>query len=202
MFIPYDIRVEQTNSGIFYLHDYIPLKKFKYHTDEEKEISRKVWAYKDGNVEAFNYFTEELMYAIAALGNMTRSENIGLVAVPPSKVNKQSSIVQSINQMHTWYMQDLTKTKYGTRKYIYDYSGLLTRVSDIGTAHEGMRATYEQQKESIYCSRNRLSRYMTAFFILDDVTTRGTSMDVCRDILLEHGANEKYIYRLAIARTV
>lgn len=199
---PRDIHIKMTDSGIFYLHDYIPVKEFRYHTEQEIETSRKIWAYKDGEVVSVNYFTEELMYAIAALGNMTRSSNIGLVAIPPSKVNKRSSVVDSIHQIQTWHNQGLSKTKYGTQKNIYDYSDLLVRVLDIGTAHKGMRATYEQQKASIYCKRDRLSRYMTAFFILDDVTTKGTSMDVCRDILLEHGANDKYIYRLAIARTV
>ena len=197
-----NIQIKKTDDDIFYLHDYIPVKSFRYHSDEEIAMSKMVWAYKDGVAEAVNYFTNEMMYTIAAIGNGIRTDKIGLVAVPPSKVNKPSSMVTSIAQMTAWYNQGLTKTLFGTQKAIYDYSHLLTRISDISTAHEGVRATYEQQKESIYCSRDRLSKYLTAFFILDDVTTRGTSMDVCRDILLEHGANEKYIYRLAIARTV
>ena len=49
---------------------------------------------------------------------------------------------------------------------------------------------------------SKLSRLWTTFIILDDVTTLGTSMDACRDILIQHGAKEQYIYRMAIARTL
>ena len=197
-----NIQLKTTDDGVYYLHDYIPVKAFRYHSDDEVAMSKKIWTYKDGEANAMSYFTNEMMYAIAALGNGIRTDKIGLIAVPPSKVNKRSSVAESIAQMTTWYNQGLTKTIFGTQKAIYDYSHLLTRISDISTAHEGIRATYEQQKDSIYCNRDRLSKYWTAFFILDDVTTRGTSMEVCKDILLEHGANEKYIYQLAIARTV
>lgn len=196
------LKLHQTETGIYYLHDYIPSKKFRYHSESENEISRKIWAYKNGDAEAINIFTNELMHAVSALANCMRSNKIGLVAVPPSKRNKYSAIRDSIEIMDGWHDQGLSKTVFGCHKTIYDYSTLLTRISDISTAHEGVRASYEEQKDSIACSRDNLSKYWTAFIILDDVTTRGTSMDVCKDILLEHGAKEQYIVRLAIAKTI
>ena len=40
------------------------------------------------------------------------------------------------------------------------------------------------------------------FIILDDITTSGNSMYVCREILIENGVENKDIISLAIARTV
>lgn len=191
-----------TDSGIYYLHEYIPVRKFNCYPEEAVAISRKMWDYKDGNTEVLNFFTNELMAAIIPIANSVRSNKFGLVAVPPSKVNKSSPVRNSIWNMVNWYKQGIVQRNFGCSKEFYDYSNLLTRVSDISTAHEGVRASYDEQMKSIECCQNNLSRYWTTFIILDDVTTLGTSMDVCRDILLQHGAKEKYIIRMAIARTV
>ncbi len=149
-----------------------------------------------------NDFTNDLMWAVLSLANRVSSQNIGLVAVPPSEVDKVSPVRTSIQNMVNWYNQEITSSHFGYDKCFYDYGKLLMRFTDISTAHKGKRASYEEQKNSIICSRDNLSRYWTTFFILDDDTTTGTSMDVCWDILLEHGAKEQYIIRLAIARTV
>lgn len=196
------MQLRKTESGIYYLHDYIPVRQFGSHSEEEIDISKKIWHYKDGDVGELRIFTNELMVAVADLAKQTRSDKFGLVAVPPSKVDKQSAVRNSIWNMENWCKQGITNTIFGCSKSFYDYSSLLTRVSDISTAHEGQRASYEEQKVSIACSRDNLSKLWTTFIILDDVTTLGTSMDVCKDILLENGAKEKYIIRMAIARTL
>lgn len=194
----FDLR--KTDTGIYYLHDYIPVRQFDVHTEEEVNLSRMIWNYKNFEPDAIKLFTNELMKAITLLP--IKSNKIGLVAVPPSKVNKKSIIGTSIKHIQNWYNQDVTKNIFNYYKYIYDYSELLIRSSDISTAHEGKRASYDEQKASITCTLKQLSRYWTTFILLDDVTTLGTSMDVCRDILIENGAKEKYIYRMAIAKTV
>lgn len=191
-----------TDSGIYYLHEYIPVRKFYCYSENAVAISRKVWEYKDGDTDALNFFTNELMSAIVPIANRMRSHRFGLVAVPPSKVNKPSAVRNSIWNMVNWYNQGIVQRNFGCNKEFYDYSNLLTRVSDISTAHEGVRASYNEQMASIKCWGNNLSTYWTTFIILDDVTTLGTSMDVCRDILLQHGAKKKYIIRMVIARTV
>ncbi len=191
-----------TNSGIYYLHDYIPVKQFSLYSEEEIAISRKIWAYKDGDTDAFNAFTYELMCAVAYIANRTGSNKFGLVAVPPSKVDKPSTIRKSICSMVDWYNKGIVQENFKCGKAFFDYSNLLTRVSDISTAHKGLRATYNEQMVSIKCQEDNLSRRWTTFIILDDVTTQGTSMDVCKNILLAHGAKEQYIIRMAIAKTV
>lgn len=196
------LQLNMTNSGIYYLHDYIPARQFPYYSKEAVAITKKIWDYKNCDADALNVFTNELMCAVAMVANQIRSNKFGLVAVPPSKVDKPSAVRISIWNMVKWYSKGIVRKSFGCSKEFYDYSNLLTRVSDISTAHEGVRATYDEQIESIECCKNNLSKYWTTFIILDDVTTRGTSMDVCRDILLAHGAKGKYIIRMAIARTV
>lgn len=196
------LQINMTETGIYYLHNYIPVRQFPYYSEEAVAITKKIWDYKNGDADALNVFTNELMCAVATIANNIRSDKFGLVAVPPSKVNKASAIRASIQGMVNWYNQGIIRNNFGCSKAFYDYSNLLTRISDISTAHEGVRASYDEQIESIACCRNNLSKYWTTFIILDDVTTLGTSMDVCRDILLSHGAKGQYIIRMAIARTV
>lgn len=194
--------LNRTNSGIYYFHDYIPVRQFPFYSEEEVAISRKIWDYKKCNTNAINVFTYELMCAVAYVANHTGSNKFGLVAVPPSKVDKPSAIRISIEIMVNWYNQGITQKDFKCDKAFFDYSNLLTRIFDISTAHEGVRATYDEQMASIECCGDNLSRHWTTFIILDDVTTLGTSMDVCKNILLAHGAKEQYIIRMAIAKTV
>lgn len=196
------IDLKQTDSGIYYLHDYVPVRQFRRHSETDNSMSRKIWDYKNGEADALNLFTNELMEAVSVLSKKMPGNKIGLVAVPPSKVGKASTVRTSIWNMANWSDKGIALRNFNCNKTIYDYGNLLTRSSDISTAHEGRRSSYEEQYESISCARDRLSRYWTTFIILDDVTTQGTSMDVCRDILIEHGAVEKYIYRMAIAKTI
>ncbi|MCR5704777.1 MAG: hypothetical protein K6G85_09145 [Eubacterium sp.] len=196
------IDLKCTETGIYYIHDYIPTRSFSRYSDSEVEMSKKIWDYKNCEQEALDLFTNELMEAITIIAKKTSRYNIGLVAVPPSKVNKESTVGVSIWNIHNWYDEGITKAEFGCIETIYDYSGLLTRITDVSTSHEGRRATYDEHKASIRCSRDRLFRYRTAFILIDDVTTRGTIMDACRDILIENGASEDIIFRLAIAKTV
>jgi len=195
--------INQTKDGIYYLHNYTPVRRFNYCSEEEVAMSRQIWAYKNKDDEdTFNTFTNEMMRAIVKITNNSASDKIALVAVPPSKVGKKSTIAESIRVMKNWYDQGFAQSCFGCNKRIMDFSTLLTRASNVNTSHEGPRATYDEHKKSIVCSRDRLFRYRAVFIILDDVTTTGTIMNVCKDILIEQGAKKQYMYRLAIAQTV
>ena len=56
-----------------------------------------------GDDNAMNVFTNELMWALSAISKSMRGDKIGLVAVPPSKVGKESSIRKSIQEIMIWY---------------------------------------------------------------------------------------------------
>ena len=197
-----NINLKHTWNGIYYFHDYYPTR-YRRISDEDIELRQKIWEYKDmESIEDVMDFTEEMMEAITHIADECKYRNIGLVAVPPSKTYKSSAVRMSIRLLYRWYEMNITKRLYKCNKKMYDFGDLLTRQSNISTSHRGRRATYEEQKESISCSKDNLQKYNMAFIILDDVTTTGTSMDVCRDILIEHGCPENAIYRMAIARTV
>lgn len=196
------LNLRMTDTGIYYIYDYIPVRKFIYHTNDEVAVSKKIWDYKNGDADALNLFTNELMQAISIMVKDLVGDKIGLVAVPPSKIYKNSTIRTSIWNMENWYKKGITKTNYKCSKRIIDFRTLLKRTHDVHTSHEGVRASYEEHLKSISCVEEHLSNVGATFIILDDVTTIGTSMDVCRDILIGHGAEEKHILRLAIAKTV
>lgn len=193
--------LRRTESGIYFIHNYTPTKKMRYASEYDCSITKQIWQYKDGDDVAIAKFTEDLMWAISHATSGIRTSNLALVAVPPSKVDKYSAVAESIEIIKNWYDQGKTQ-EYNCFKTIMDFSTLLTRVDNVSTSHEGRRATYEEHLNSISCRRSRLSRYWSTFVLIDDVTTTGTSLYVCRDILLENGANEKYIVRIALAQTI
>lgn len=188
------------------MHNYVPERKRDYYDADSVEMSEKIIDYKNGEDEAIEFFTSELMEAISYLSNNVMEsyvENLALVPVPPSKVDKYSPIKQSIHQIKRWFEDGITESKFGCEKNIFNYSNLLTRISDVNTAHkEWPRPTYQEHLNSIKCSKNNLSRDYMTFILLDDITTTGITMNACKRILLDHGANKRFIYKLAIGGTV
>ena len=81
------INLRKTETGIYYLYDYYPTR-YRRITEEQENLRRAVWAYKKQEDGPMNRFTHELMEAIAIICQQVRSDKIGLVAVPPSKVKK------------------------------------------------------------------------------------------------------------------
>ena len=196
------MKIKRANDDIYYLHDYIPTRRFNEFQECQNQLSRDIWSYKDGNIEQIERFANELIQAITIITNEINTNNIALVAVPPSKVGKYSPVVESIRLINNWSQMGIIERKFGYYKNIADYSGLLTRVRDVRTSHEGSRATYNDHINSIACARGKLSHLWSTFIIIDDVVTKGTHMEACKDILLNHGAIDRYIVRLAIAKTI
>ncbi|MBR5624633.1 hypothetical protein IKW72_06485 [bacterium] len=194
--------LKHTESGIYYLYDYIPKSYFEYHTEKEIKVTEKTWDYKDGKEPAVFDFTYELMAAISEMSKNISDTKIALLAVPPSKVGKISTIGTSIQIISEWYKTKITSELFMCNKEIINCGCLLTRSSDISTAHLSRRPDYAENKNAIEFNKSVLPEDGVSFFILDDITTKGTSMDVCQDILVEHGVQKGKIYRLAIAKTI
>ena len=89
------------------------------------------------------------MHAITILSQNIPQSKIGLVAVPPSKVDKDSPIRESIRIIKEWYDDGLAEDKFGGDKQIYDYGLLIRRISDISTAHAGKPATKAERKRAV-----------------------------------------------------
>lgn len=193
--------LHMTDAGVYYIHHYIPKKEFEIHSEQERNFSRMIWDYKDGKKMAHDFLDRELTQAIVELSKDIRTRNICLVAVPPSKVKKFSPVRASIQRITEMLQQD--KEFQGTvPQTVRGYKWLISRTSDIVTSHTERRATYDEQIASLQCKRNDLGSWNSTFIILDDVTTRGTSMEACRDLLLQCGAHEDQVICLSIAATV
>ena len=200
------VNLKNSKFKVYYLYDYIPERKRNYYNNEQVEISERLIDYKNGEDESMEFFTDKIMEAISYLSNNVMEsyvENLALVPVPPSKVDKYSPIKESISMIKGWYEDGITESVFDCSKNIFNYSNLLTRVSDVNTAHkEYPRPTFKEHLDSINCSKNNLSRDYMTFILLDDITTTGITMNACKNILLNHGANKHFIYKLAIGGTV
>lgn len=201
------MNLRKTQWGVYYLHDYVPPKKWESYPDfDSVEDSKRILEFKSFDEECINLYSNELMQAISYLSNNVMNsfvKNIALVNVPPSKEDKPSPIKKSINLIKDWFDDGIISSRFGCDKEIYNYSNLLTRVSDVNTAHkEFPRPTFDEHLNSIDCSKDNLSRDYMTFIILDDITTTGITMNACKRILLDHGAHYRYIYKLAIGGTV
>lgn len=210
--------------GVYYLFDYD--KNTKYRTGS---LSKKLLGYKDYSDDSidykddFDYFNNELMKAISVLSNQVIPNNISklaLVSVPSSTVERDAlaTMRKSINCIENWYDEGKTETDFCCKKEIINCGNLLTRISDVNTSHLSKtqpmfydvttsykyksRPSYIEHKESIECSKSEiLERDDVAFVILDDISTRGTIMDACEDILIDNGANKENIYKFALFKT-
>ena len=196
--------------GVYYLYDY-----YTKNNDELESLNRKIWNYKDYKEyeifyeEEFNYFTEKLMEGISELSNQVipnKIKKIALVSVPSSTIERDefATIRESINCIENWYACGKTESKFGCKKEIINCSNLLVRSSDLYPSHlSDNRPSYGQHMNSIKCKYNEILKMNdVAFIILDDISTRGTIMNACEDILIENGVNQKNIYKFAIFKTI
>lgn len=198
------------DKDVYYLHDYIRERDRVNFDSEDIEMSEKIILYKDGNEEAIDFFTRELMEAIAYLSNNVIGEEVtdlALVSIPPSEKARNNSIPmkKSIRHIKKWFETGEAELEFACKKGIYNFYNTLERIDDVKSAHKSKgkeRPTISDHRKTIRCNKKFLSKYNKTFILLDDITTTGTIMKACTDILYEDGgAVKRYIYRLAIAQT-
>ena len=198
-------KLNMTDWDVYYLHNYIPNDDRKTANLNDRRISNKILKYKHANNVEIRLFTRELMKSISYLSNNIINEKykkLVLVAVPTSKVDKFSPIQESINQICQWHESGKTLNDFNCHKELLN-GNILTRVSDVNSAHnEGPRPTYNEHLNSILFYNDFIFDEKTAFILIDDITTTGTIMDVCEDILTKNDINKNSIYKFAICKTV
>ena len=204
IFLGDSMRLYKTNFDVYYIHEYIPEYKWDNFNSDDTEISQRLLRYKRKNKEyAFNFFTNELTEAIINFSNniLVDVNEIVLVAVPPSKVDKYSPIRLSISRIKN---NTEIKSKFNFIDKINDGGELLMRIKDVSTSHKERRALYSEHILSIDFNEDLAESYgeNAVYIILDDITTTGLIMDVCRDILIDYNIDENKIYRLAIGSTI
>ena len=188
--------------GVFYTTPYIVLDNRK--GDKLSEISQGIYDYKEFG-RHIDYFTRELMKAITFISNEKISadiDNIALVCIPRSTKGLESTIQESIDIIEKWYDTAKTDLDFGCSKKIINCKGLLTRFKTIGQSSKGAYLFKEDHINSIKCNMDsEIDLDNTVFILLDDITTHGTIMHACRDILTSENIKFTSIYMLAIGGT-
>lgn len=84
-----DLELKQFN-GVYYIHNYIPIRRFPFYSFEEQLISQKLWGYKNYDLNAIEYFTSDLYDAINKILFIDPpfKRYIGLISVPTSSATK------------------------------------------------------------------------------------------------------------------
>ncbi len=194
-------KLKVSDWDVYYLHSYIPIGEWGIANPNDRRLSDKILKYKHGGDFEIRLFTHKLMKSISYLSNHIiddENDKLALVSIPPSETDKFSPIQESINIIEEKYR----KTDFNCSKEILN-PHLLTRISDVTSAHlEGPRPTYHNHMDTISFNRDFIFDDTTAFILIDDITTTGTIMDACEDILIKNNIDEKSIYKLAISKTV
>ena len=196
--------------GVYYLFDYFPDKK----TENKEILAYKNYdkEFPNRNLEEFNFFTTKLKEAISKLSNDiidSKINRIALIAVPSSTIerNESATMKESINAIENWYDDGKRLSDFDCKKEIINCGDLLKRVSDVSTSHLSKtsskeRPSYLQHINSIGCeTKDVLKMEDAVFIIMDDISTRGTIMNACEDILVENGAKKENIFKFAIYKT-
>ena len=199
---------EKTIDDVYYLHDYIRKDDWDDVSLERSQISKDILKYKDGISKVINKFTNEIIDFIANLSNYGIDDDIKriyLVSIPSSTQNrdKNSSMKKSINIIEDNYKAGRIKFNVGCEKEIINFSNALVRIDDVKTAHTNNenRPKYEDHiRTIIFRNENEYDLKNSIVILLDDITTTGTIMNACGDILLREIEKDK-LYKLAIAAT-
>ena len=182
-----------THDKVYYYTDYVKSAFWRYRDESEVEDSKLILAAKDGNEDAIDCVADKLLDGIDELiEKYVRTDYLIIAPLPSSKVNKKSSMFEVASRL---------KENCSFQGYIYVLN-ILSRYYDMPTAHESrVRPEYDEQKDSIMCMYPALCDENYSCILLDDITTTGTMMDVCKDILIENGMPEENIIRVAFAKT-
>ena len=210
-------RIGMPQFNTYYLHKYVKRdwRKGEYKGNPiDVEVSEKIIDYKYKNKSyAIQLFTEELMNAISYLSYYKMNNNIKKIAllVVPScdeiDLNdeyvdfKGYRLARSVKLIHQWYELGISKSFFGLNKKIIDLKHSFIRIETIGSS-KNHRDNPMAHTQSIEC--NNIPEYNEdiAFIILDDITTSGSSMVGCKQVLLDNGIDEDNIFTLTIGATV
>jgi len=171
------LQLNMTDSGIYYLYDYIPVRQFRFYSEEAVAISRKIWDYKDGDEDALNVFTKNLAYNIIETGGCPfRNMSQMLAKVTRSTYVERDAVIAALSDatmviecdvksgtMHTvdaveqmkrklacYYIDDVSEGKYGGNELMLKDKGAIkiTDTEEMAFFLEQLSCIPENTKES------------------------------------------------------
>lgn len=169
----------------FYVLSYPPTRRRTHITDF-------VLAFKNNNNEAIAVATQLVSAAIQRIEPvLKRMDCRYVVCIPPSTAFKTNSPCETVSRA--------IATQF---KWIEHLPGALRRTKSVpksALAAPGERPTYDDHRKTIaYVGKPNNTEH--SIIMLDDVITRGTVSEACRDILIEE-ANFKRVIGVFLART-
>lgn len=188
-----DCSLNWTHDKIYYLADYVPYRFWRYREECELNDSKMILALKDRKEDAVWQVADKMKAGINELiAKYVKTDYLIFAPVPSSKLNNKSAMFQVAECLSE-------ECSFHGNIYVMD---IFQRLYDMPAAHEKKeRPEYDEQMSSIRCLYPAFcSEYYTCI-ILDDITTTGTIMNVCKDILIENGMPEDNIITVAFAKT-
>ncbi|EHY0992457.1 TPA: hypothetical protein KDY52_003106 [Vibrio parahaemolyticus] len=190
-FMEFDFMTVKTyQQGVVYsVVDYHPYRKFGEHNPARNGDTYKIMDLKNpeesNHGKAVVYFGELFNGGIQRLLAYLNTNTIQVAIVPSSKVGKKSIGLEGV----------LAHVKQANLLYNPNF---LKRVESIPAAHEGGERSLQNHLNTIKVSCNPDPNI--PLLLLDDVTTTGTSLEACRQLLVAAGV--KQVYMVALGRTV
>ena len=176
----------------YYIADYVKYRYWRYRDDNELEDTKLILDAKKGKDEAINRVADKLKDVVSELiDKYVNTEYLIIAPVPSSDSSRNSPMFDVAERIreHCYFDGEILVARMFSRMY------------DVPAAHAGERLSYSDQKSSILCLYPHFCTDEFTCIILDDITTTGTMMNVCSDILIENGMPYENIIRLAFAKT-
>ncbi len=200
----------ETEAGVHYLKAYIPTRFEEGLLRFEADNTRRILGIKAGEPLPLFVAAGQMLDVIRRLvlgdgdnpqeGTNEEALEVDLLAVPNAKTGINRSMARMAAYMISIAAHD--PERYGKMKLV-DASATLRRMRDIRKAamSRGNRPTLEEHLETIAFTGHDLIGQDAVLVLLDDITTTGTIMKACTEILLKEGIREERIIRFAYART-
>lgn len=195
-------------NNVAYIYDYY--KKDMECSKEErtlclgilgyKELGQNTWIYDSiiNRQEFYDKFTHDLFNLVSKIvyTQFYGKIRITLISVPRSNNQKLNTISKSINQIVKWANKGYF---YNSSVKLIDGSNTLERTMTIEPEKQGSRSI-EKHIKSITVKQQFTKN--DAIILLDDITTTGYTMNACKKLLIQNGANAQNIVCAALAQTV
>ena len=161
-----DQREERPDEKPVYIDAYFCKSRFR-HKHAEDSHSQEIVALKSGDEDAIESFVEEVAGWLC--------EGIAVAVVPGHDPRKQNSGIRQVAQ------------RVAIKNSLHDLTIAVQRRVRIQPLHRRGSNDPEHLRASLAVPTPLLVKGQT-IVLLDDVTTSGNSLAVCRDLLLENGA--------------